>query len=857
MHFDANIKEEELKNLVREQLFPAPDFDATPIIGSIDFCVTVPKTSNQPELFDRQYLYWAEAKKGVKDPIASVTQLIGTIGKEKLTMNNCPPSWIGAFDSEKIVFMPFADVNKILARSDIDWVHLTPSDHQSDKFKHLYDIVKPVFEKENCKFCFETEEKMLRNFISKNLRSSKSGQIEINRDNFIYVYHQWLKTVKDTIVMDWDKLKEKNGLFAADFFLADILSDNNITLKEDLNIILQTNHYCIKKGWDPDLLSQEFAQVSFKDGQKAHKEFWKKYKRPPRKEFQDKIIDRRDLLLPQDIREVKGSFFTPQQWVSKSQEYLTAVLPKDWRDNWYIWDCCAGTGNLLVGDMNEYHVWASTLDQADVSIMKDRCKNGARLLEKHVFQFDFLNDEFSKLPDDLKKIIGDPEKRKRLLIYINPPYAEAASKKTVAKTGKNKTGVSVKNATYDKLAKIDGVEKAKRELFVQFLYRIYNEIPGCMIGCFSTLKLLQGPSFEFFHSKVFPAKLEKLFICPANSFDNVKGKFPIGFHIWNTTVKEDNTLILADVYDAKANKIGTRLIRFYDGKKLITDWLKSFRKKNLPDIGFISSYGNDIQHCNYIYIVNDRNQIPYPVGSWVNRNNLIPACIYYSVRHAIPATWINDRDQFYWPEDTWMNDMDFISDCLMYTVANLNISAEVGVNHWLPFRESKVGAPDNFRSNFLADFIEGKLSVSEKGPEQKTLFDEEESDGSKKPVYPTGSQVITFSKEAERLRSALAAMYQYYYKQPNKFVGYVDPSYYDIRTFFCGRNAKKQLKTESDNEEFNRLRDKINEAKEAVRQKIEEGVYRHGFRRADELVVATNVSFPEELDFDDESSRVS
>ena len=61
--------------------------------------------------------------------------------------------------------------------------------------------------------------------------------------------------------------------------------------------------------------------------------------------------------------------------------------------------------------------------------MKDRIKNGANLLEDHVFQFDFLNDEFTKLPSALQTIINDPEKRKKLLVYINPPYAEASDKK--------------------------------------------------------------------------------------------------------------------------------------------------------------------------------------------------------------------------------------------------------------------------------------------------------------------------------------------------------------------------------------------------------------------------------------------
>ena len=129
--------------------------------------------------------------------------------------------------------------------------------------------------------------------------------------------------------------------------------------------------------------------------------------------------------MPQDIRERKGSFFTPQIWVEKSQSYLAQVLGETWQDDYYIWDCCAGTGNLLNGLANYDRVWASTLDKQDVDVMTDRIANGWRMAENHVFQFDFLNDDFSKCPEELQEILHDAEKRKKLVIYINPPYAEA------------------------------------------------------------------------------------------------------------------------------------------------------------------------------------------------------------------------------------------------------------------------------------------------------------------------------------------------------------------------------------------------------------------------------------------------
>ena len=154
---------------------------------------------------------------------------------------------------------------------------------------------------------------------------------------------------------------------------------------------------------------------------KKYEFFWKNYKRPPLKEYQEYIIQRRDLIVPQDIRERKGAYFTPRIWVEKSQEYMADYFGENYQDEYYIWDCAAGTGNLLAGLTNKYNIYASTLDMAE--------HKTANLLKDHIFQFDFLNDDFSQLPQSLQDIINDPEKRKKLILYINPPYAEAGNVK--------------------------------------------------------------------------------------------------------------------------------------------------------------------------------------------------------------------------------------------------------------------------------------------------------------------------------------------------------------------------------------------------------------------------------------------
>jgi hypothetical protein len=404
--------------------------------------------------------------------------------------------------------------------------------------------------------------------------------------------------VQPTIATDWE-IAKKNGIIDADFYLADLLSSENKTLKEILFVLLKTNYYEFDKM--SDSTGSGFFNIKtalFRDGQKAHTQFWAKYERPPIAEYWDYLVDHRHLLVPQDIRERKGSFYTPRIWVELSQRYLADAFGENWQEEYYVWDCAAGTGNLLAGLTNKYNIWASTLDKADVDVMRDRIQNGANLLEDHVFQFDFLNDEFSKLPKGLQDIINNERLRKKLIVYINPPYAEAG-------TGlgrKHKDGVAITHKTHNKYIKTIG--NAINELSAQFTTRIYDEIPNAKVAIFSKLAYLNGPNYKKFRS-FFQAKFENGFLVPSYTFDNVKGKFPIGFIIWNSEKKEHINKIVLNVYNEKRQHIGKKM--FFDGLncKYINDWFRYYFDKENYAIGILHNNKNDFQHNNQVRITSD------------------------------------------------------------------------------------------------------------------------------------------------------------------------------------------------------------------------------------------------------------
>lgn len=821
------LREEPLKSAVQQDYFKAYKYTQ---LGNIDFVIAKHNTEKgMHSLFEEEgidgsikSILWAEAKQGTNHDIyESFVQLILTIGKEKTFEKYLPPKYIGAFDAEKFAFIEYHSIQEVFYQNDFNW-NVTPSNHETKEFKQLHELCENSLQENSILFKYETQGAELKEFIKLNFKTDKdvSEKISVTKNNFTFVFQRWSEVVKPTISVDWEKAN-KAGIISADFFLADLLSSENESLKDSLYVVLRKTKYELAKKID-DLGFETSMSVGFKDKQKAYKEFWSIYSRPPKEEYWDYIIGRRDLLVPQDIRERKGSFFTPQIWVEKSQQYLADILGETWQDEYYIWDCCAGTGNLLNGLTNYRNVWASTLDKQDVDVMHDRIKNGWSMFENHVFQFDFLNDDFSKCPQELQDILNDGEKRKKLVIYINPPYAEATASETITGNKRHKAGVSSNN-TYSKYLPVLG--RGINEVFAQFLARIYFEIPNAYIGHFATLKLLVSQNFADFRNN-YLSKLEKLFLVPANTFDNVKGQFPIGFFIWNSLKKEKFMEILSDVYTSNNEFLCNKVIFPVEKNKVILNWMANYYDKENERIAYMVRGASDFQNNQIVFITINPSKavIEHSQTHDITKNNLIQSCIFFAARHIIEHTWLNNQDQFLYPNDNWQIDKEFQLDCLIYTLfhGKNTVQADFGTNHFIPFTEQQVGSKKAFKSTFMSDFIKdflaGKIDVASTTlSDQSELFD-------KKTPSPSPSQ-FSLSKEAQAVYDSGLELWKYYHSQPK---ANPDAAFYDIRKFFQGE-SKGRMNNTSDDERYNELIGDLREKMKLLAKKIEVKVYEYGF----------------------------
>jgi hypothetical protein len=354
---------------------------------------------------------------------------------------------------------------------------------------------------------------------------------------------------------------------------------------------------------------------------------------------------------------------------------------------------------------------------------------------------------------------------------------------------------------------------ANRELFAQFLIRIYNEIPNCLIANFSSLKNLSGAHFKKFRDN-FRAKLERLFVCPADTFDNVNGQFSIGFSFCNTSKKEAFDHITADAFDKNGSFFDTKEIYSYHDSRYFSEWVNSFRLKSDLPIGWLEgTTRNSFQHNSIIFILNGEKQMVVPRGMPISSENLIRCCVCFAVRKVIPADWLNNRDQFLYPNDNWKTDKKFLSDCLAYTLFHGKNSIQTihGVNHWIPFTEEEVNSRSKFESNFMTDYIAGRIERTNGG-----LF----SNGRKK------GKKLVFSPEAKAVFKAGKKLWTYYHAQPKCNV---NASLYDIREYFQGRNANGKMNNKSTDEIYNTLIADLRSALKVLAEKITPKVYEYGF----------------------------
>ena len=666
---------------------------------------------------------WFEAKDtGRHSTYAMFTQLMHYV-QQALDHGEYIPPFLCVIDTKKAAIMKSTDILPFLAKSKIKW-----GKSASGYTQEALDAVSAHIGTHFVSFKIETHED---EFISTIKEAIKNGDIirtQITPDNLKQVFDKWVAMVG----------REIKGVAEEDYallFFADIMHDGTLSTHDNLTAeLLHKNNAPVFN------LGGKIYELGNKEG---YRQFWAIYHKPPKSEYRDYLLERRDSLIPLDERSFKGAYYTPLAVVDKAYDKLTETLGNNWQKDYIVWDMCCGVGNLEVKHSNPRNIYMSTLDAADVDVMKatKTCVAAQR------FQYDYLNDDITddgqidytltnKIPDGLRKAIADG---KKILVLINPPYAAATNRGNTSQVGDAEYKSGVAKTKFAATA-MDMYGKGSNELYAQFVARIAKEMPTATLAMFSTMKYVNAPTLATFR-QAWNASYLGGFVVHNKAFDGLTGKFPIGFLIWKTNQKLRTPITEVDVevLDRNANPIGEKTFYNIPNEQFLSEWIvrpkpnkidviplknavtpatatKDLRGTKWADgaIGCMDCAGNDLQHAEQHTVIFSSGY--GSAGGFIVTNyNLWQAAIVFSVRRLIIPTWLNDRDQFLKPDKPLSE--EFKNDCLIWMLLNRsNRTASANnlqwngktwsiVNHFIPYTETEVNAPDRFESDFMVKYL--------------------------------------------------------------------------------------------------------------------------------------------------------
>lgn len=603
---------------------------------------------------------WFEAKHKPTDAYTMFAQLLYYVCHAHKKGEKLPPL-LCVIDNEKAALMATDSIKPIFKDKNIPW-----GKSASQVSRELVEKVSPYITDHFIVYHIKDDEAAFLQAVKDSIKNGGIVRTQITPDNLKAVFDRWVEMIG----------RELSGVAETDYvllFYADIMSDGSRAVIGD-----EIQASLIHKNNKPAFILR--GKIHELGSLKGYQDFWNIYHRPPAEEYRSYLLERRDSLIPLDERQFKGAYYTPIPVVAKAYELLTQTLGKNWQKNYIVWDMCCGVGNLEAKHGNQRNVFMSTLDQDDINVMQTSGNFPAATR----FQYDYLNDDIAddgsidytlsgKMPQELRDLIqaAQADKKKKILVLINPPYAEATSADTVGGKGKNKDKVAKTRFAEKSMAQYG---KASNELYTQFLARIAQELPNAVLAVFSTLKYVSAPTMENFRQN-WHAKYMDGFVVHSQSFDGVKGNFPIGFLIWQMKQGQPETPfpseIQAAVYNKKVEAAGSKTVLVENKDNLLNKWIDRPRSNGNPviplknainpyaekaylssgannAIGYMTAKGNDLQNSAKSTFITS-SVYGNGHGMYITGENLEKAAIVFAVRRLIKPTWLNDRDQFLQP----------------------------------------------------------------------------------------------------------------------------------------------------------------------------------------------------------------
>lgn len=416
------------------------------------------------------------------------------------------------------------------------------------------------------------------------------------------------------------------------------------------------------------------------------KSFFSHFQRTYTPQEKNNITAIADRLIEDTDRRNSGDFWTPTLFVDYAHKMIAEQLGENWKDEYVVWDNCCG-GKNLTRDYRFKELYCSTLFDSELQIGERYNK------EATSFQFDFLNDDLSKLPQGL---INAFEQNKPMVFFMNPPYAKNSGNNTLY------NGTSSTVCMTNVMKEMQNMKEASSNLYCQFLYRIFMlkkqyNLTNLYIAIFSPTLFLTGQGYSNFRNAYLK---EFSFIdaiqFKASHFANVANSWGISLSIWNCgecVDKKNFNYTLIDTIDGEIKKIGTKILYNIDNEKTSSVWVREEVKsiktqetieltsalkirensgtrkgKIIPNsLGYIHNAGNNVdtnvQHCSIFTTASSLG-----LGLSIIPENYYKVVSLFSARKLIEKNWINSKDEYLAPNENHEKFNEFVNDSVIYSL---------------------------------------------------------------------------------------------------------------------------------------------------------------------------------------------
>ncbi len=381
-------------------------------------------------------------------------------------------------------------------------------------------------------------------------------------------------------------------------------------------------------------------------------------------------------------KRIKGEFFTEKIFVDQAHNYISKCFGEDWKEKYVVLDCCCGTNNLTK-DYNFSNLYLSTLEQEDIDNIN---------VEATVFQYDFLNDNYDKLPKSLKDHI---ESGKDIIFFINPPYFKANPMKGI-------DGTDVCTTIIGEEMRLKKYGQSSSQLSTQFLYRILKlkKInPNIKIGVFNVPNYMTSSGFKTFR-KSFLNEFGFVsgFLINAGTFENVSKKWGISFTIWGSNpineknnfehdVIEHNKKIKKTIYNCdnlirgsdffkQTREIGNILLPAMKSFITINKNFQNVEAASENCIAFMNNHSNNLYERQLVYICS--SIISTSACQQITPKNIEKALALFTARKCVMPNWINNKDEYLAPNEQHEEWKQFTIDSIVYSLFN-NSSQQSGM----------------------------------------------------------------------------------------------------------------------------------------------------------------------------------